>query len=93
MDSTTILILALVSWFQLHFTFLRAEEEEEEELEEETDDESTEDEEEEDSESDEDALDGAMPTPKRCKVAQARALKASLDSGQIYGWCRQNRPV
>ena len=70
------------------------EEEEEEELEEETDDESTEDEEEEeDSESDEDALDGAMPTPKRCKVAQARALKASLDSGQIYGWRRQNRPV
>ena len=69
------------------------EEEEEEELEEETDDESTEDEEEDDSESDEDALDGAMPTPKRCKVAQARALKASLDSGQIYGWCRQNRPV
>ena len=51
-----------------------------EELEEEIDDKSTE-EEEEDSESDEDALDGAMPTPKRRKVAQARALKASLDSG------------
>ena len=62
------------------------EEEEEEEDEVEDDEEDREDEEDQEEEigresSDEDALDGAAPTPKRRKFAQAKALEASLGSG------------